>query len=128
MLFDVILPSINNKTENLFDIDIDIEKEYSSYIVNKAFSFGLDSLIYANCMNYYCNLPRKMQYDFYYYGLDKRKRWNKWIKEEKIEAIDRVKEYYNCSLKKARQYMTILNDNDLKIIYEKTNKGSSEKV
>ena len=59
------LNSINVTKKNLIDEDPSIEKEYPPYIINRCFSGHLDAILFANEMNRYNFLPKRMQYDFY---------------------------------------------------------------
>ena len=56
--------SINQTKKHLIDEDPSIEKEYPPYIVNRCFSGHIDTLMFANEMNKYHFLPKKIQYDF----------------------------------------------------------------
>jgi len=126
-LFKEVLPSLNLKTEHLID-DLKMEeKEFNAYMVNKAFSYGVDTILYANEMNKLYDLPLKMQYDFYFYGLDKRKRYNPWAKKETLNNIDTIKEYYGCGTKKAEQYAKVLTPEQIELIEQRTGKGSISK-
>lgn len=124
-IFKDVLPSINQKTGNLLDNPENKESDYNAFLVNKAFSNGDDTILFANEMNKLNNLFKKAQYDFYYYGLVKGKRFNKWSKADAdtINTIELIKEYYNCSFKKAKEYMGILNENQLEYIKERLFKG-----
>jgi len=59
------LNSINQTKKNLIDEDPSIEKDYPPYIINRCFSGHLDAVLFANEMNKYNFLPKRMQYDFY---------------------------------------------------------------
>ena len=59
------LNSINQTKKNLIDEDPDLEKDYPPYIINRCYSGHLDAVMYANEMNKYNFLPKKMQYDFF---------------------------------------------------------------
>ena len=52
-----------------------------------------------------------------------RKRFNKWIKAEKIESIEVIKEYYGYSTEKARQVLPLLDDSKLDYLRTKLIKG-----
>jgi len=114
------MPSLNMKTEHLLDDCPDLEKDYQPYLVNHALSFGSDTLFFANEMNKYPNLPKKLQYDFYWYGIPKGKRFNKWIKKEKFEHLDLIKKYYGYSTKRAIETLNILTDAQIELIKERT--------
>ena len=59
------LNSINQTKKNLIDEDPSLEKDYSPYIINRIYSGHLDSIMFANEMNRYHFLPKKLQYDFF---------------------------------------------------------------
>ena len=67
------LNSINQSKKNLIDEDPSIEKEYPPYIINRCFSGHLDAVMFANEMNMYPSLPKKMQYDFFINSLRTKK-------------------------------------------------------
>ena len=50
------LNSINTGKNNLIDEDIDLEKKYPSYIVNRCLSGHIDAVMFANEMNKHPNL------------------------------------------------------------------------
>ena len=99
------------------------EKQYIPYIVNRGLSFGADTVIPANEMNSRPHLDRKLQFDFLINTIRPRKRYNKWVKAEKVEAIELVKTYYGYSIEKARQALSILTSEQLDHLKQKLEKG-----
>lgn len=99
------------------------EKQYTPYIVNRGLSFGADTAIPANEMNSRPHLDRKLQFDFLINTIRPRKRYNKWVKAEKVEAIEVVKTYYGYSIEKARQALLILTSEQLNHLKQKLEKG-----
>jgi len=97
------LNSINQSKKNLIDGDPDIEKEYPPYIINRCYSGHLDAVMYANEMNKYNFLPKKMQYDFFINILRVKKRFSPWLRKDEIKDLDYVKRYYDYSNEKAKQ-------------------------
>ena len=91
------LNSINQTKINLIDEDLEIEKEYPPYIINRCFSGHIDAIMFANEMNIFHFLPKKMQYDFYINILRKKKRFSPWIRKNTIEDVDCIKRYYGYS-------------------------------
>ena len=120
-LFDYV-KSINIKEPYLGD---NLEN-YSSYIVTKAIASYQDCIFFVKEMNLYPALNNKMEYDFYYYGISKRKRFAEWMKkdEDKIEIISK---FYNVSLKKATEFLSLLNENQIKEIEKSLTYGVVEK-
>jgi hypothetical protein len=120
-VFDVI-NSINNKTKE--DLN-DVKLNYNSWIINKSFSFGLDTIYWANEMNKYHNLDKDMQYAFLYGSINKSKRYNKWEKADSHKELDIIKEAYNVSNRKASSYLDLLNDEQRNKISEILFKGGT---
>ena len=119
--FDFI-NAINFSKEELI-VDEWSERQYNSYVINKGLSFGKDTAIQANEMNSRPHLDKKLQFHFLINTIRPRKRFNKWVKAEKIEAIDVVKTYYGFSTEKARQAISILTDQQLDYLKQKLKKG-----
>ena len=95
------LNSINQTKKNLIDEDPSLEKEYPPYIVNRCLSGHLDCIMFANEMNKYNFLPKKLQYEFLLNSLRKKKRFSPIV--DKIKDLDYVKKYYGYSNEKAKQ-------------------------
>lgn len=113
-VFDFV-KAVNEKQEVEWN-DI-TEKEYSPWIVNRAFSFMSDTLLHANLMNQNAFLPKKMQFDFFYYGIPKGRRFGKWQKKDKPEAdVELLKKYYCINNLRAEEALAILTDEQLTII------------
>lgn len=99
------------------------EKQYISYIINRGLSFGADTVIPANEMNSRPHLDKKLQFDFLINTIRPRKRYNKWVKAEKVESIELVKTYYGYNTEKARQALSILTSEQLDHLKQKLEKG-----
>jgi hypothetical protein len=114
--------AINHSKEKLI-VDDWSEKQYNPWIVNKSMSYGADTVIYANEMNSRPHLDRRLQFDFLINTVRPRKRFNKWLKPETVDALEIIQEYYGYSIGKARQVLPLLDDAQLEIIKKKLNKG-----
>jgi len=99
------------------------EKQYNGFLVNKALSFGPDTVVAANEMNSRPHLEKRLQFDFLINIVRPRKRFNKWLKAEKVEDLEVVKQYYNYNTDKALQALRILTPEQLIRIKEKLNTG-----
>ncbi len=121
--FDFV-KSINEKTENLMDRDPECERAYLPFIVNRTFSNFAECVMPANIMNCMNHLDKKMQYDYLYYAIKKKKRFSKWEKSERDEIIEKlVSDYYKVSRVKAREYLSMMSENDKDELIAKTNTG-----
>ena len=118
--------SINKTKQNLIDEDPSLEKEYPPYIINRCLSGSIDSIMFANEMNQYYFLPKKMQYDFFINSLRKRNRFNPWTQKDKIKDLDYVKRYYGYSNEKAKQALKILTKEQLTFIKSKFETGGTK--
>lgn len=116
------LNSINFSKENLMGDESNI-KEYSPYIINRCMSGHLDCILFANEMNISSHLPKDMQYSFYLNSIRKRKRFSPWIRKDKIENLEMVKQYYGFSNEKASQALKILNNTQLSFIKKRLEIG-----
>ena len=119
--FDFI-NSINHTKEHLI-VDEWSEKQYLPFIVNKGLSYSADTVIPANEMNSRPHLDKSLQYSFLINIIRSRKRFNKWIKPEKIEALEVIKDYYGYSTKKAQEVLQILTTEQLNTLKLKLKKG-----
>ena len=120
------LNSINQTKQHLIDEDPSIEKEYAPYVINRCLSGHIDCIMYANEMNRCHFLPKKMQYDFFINSLRKRKRFSPWIRKDKIEDLERVKQYYGYSNEKALQALQILSKEQLTFIKQRLETGGKK--
>ena len=116
---------LNSINYNKDDLSEDI-KSYPPYIVNRCLSGHMDCVMFANEMNMYSHLDKDMQYSFYLNSLRKRKRFSPWIKKEKIEDIDSVKQYYGYSNEKAKAALRLLSESELNYIKSKLDIGGTK--
>ena len=99
------------------------EKKYPAYIVNKCMAQHLDTVMHANEMNQWANLPSKLQYDFFINTVRPKKRFSPWDKKDKIDNLELIQKYYGYSVEKARQVIDILSRQQLDYIKDKLNTG-----
>ena len=118
------LKAINETKDPLMDTeDGEWEKKYPPFIVNKCLSGFQDSLMLVNEINQYPNTDKKLQFDFLINSLRSRKRFTPWMKANKLDDLEYVKEFYGYNNEKAKIALTILNDEQIATIKQKLNKG-----
>lgn len=101
------LESISYTKEDLLE-DRD-EKDYVPYLINKSLSYHSDGVLYANEMNFWRDLDRKLQYDYLRLSVRRRKRSGvKWSKPEESEAVEAISFWYQLSPKKAREALLVM--------------------
>ena len=98
---------------------------YVPYLANHSLSNHLDTVLMANEMNCYPNLPPQCQYDFLYGTVRKGKRFGKWHKPEVNPHLETVMEYFGYSRHKALEALTVLSQSDIKRMLDAMDKGGS---
>ena len=118
------LNAINHTKDRLMDTeDEEWEKKYPPFIVNKCLSGFQDTLMLVNEINQYPHLDKKLQFDFLINSIRPRKRFTPWVKAEKLDDLEYVKEFYGYNNEKARIALSILNDEHIATIKRRLNKG-----
>ena len=115
------LNSINFTKE---DLSHDI-KPYRPYIINRCLSGFIDTIMYANEMNRYHDLDKDMQYSFYLNSVRKRRRFSPWLRKDKVNDLECVKQYYGYSNEKAYQALKILDKTQLNFIKQRLETGGT---
>ena len=120
------LNSINYEKTNLMDSEDEMwEKKYPAFVINKCLSAFPDTIHFVNEMNRLPNLDKKLQYDFLLNTLRSRKRFAPWMKPNKSEDLECVKEYYGYSNEKAKSALKLLSPEQIKYIKNKLNTGGT---
>ena len=120
MNFFDFLNSINDSKEDLLKKDPLSEKDYNSFMVNRGLSYFGDTILYANEMNSRTDIPKKWQYEFYLYGIKKKRRFSKWHKKDvNGEDLKLVMQEYQYSTKRALEVLSLLTEEQLQTIREK---------
>lgn len=100
------------------------ENDYEPFIVNKSLSYMLDTILHANEMNIYFNLPKYVQYRYFLGAITKKKRYAKWAKKEiKSEDFILVQNHYNLNDQRTREYLKILSVDQIEHLRIINNKG-----
>ena len=99
------------------------EKDYVPFLTNKSLSYFTDTLLYANEMNRYHFLDKRLQYEFYLNSIRKKKRFAKWEKADNNDEVMMVQEYYKFSPQKAKAALRVLSPKQLDIIKHKMENG-----
>ena len=105
------------------DIPEHTEKMYTPYVVNRGFTNFEDTILHANEMNMRHGLFDAAQFDYYKAVLGKRKRFSKWPKADKDINLDAIQKVYECNRTVAKQYLKVLNKEQLETIHDKINEG-----
>ena len=118
--------SINFSKKNLMrntENDELAERDYVPFLTNKSLSYFTDTLLYANEMNKYHFLDKKLQYEFYLNSIRKKKRFAKWAKAEDNDEVIMISEFYKYSPQKAKAALKVLSKEEKDIIRNKMENG-----
>ena len=126
-VFDVI-KNINTIKDASKDTRENLLSVYDPFVVNKAFSLHLDTILYSNEMNINSHISKQMQYDYYMNSIRSRNRWAKWPKstKENHDIVRYIMVEYNVSFKSAFNIYKILTGEELSEIKEKYKKDKDD--
>jgi hypothetical protein len=99
------------------------EKSYNPFLVNRAMSYFIDTILYANEMNVNNTVEKQLQNDYLINSIRKGKRFSKWSKTIEEPDVQCVQEYYNISYKRALEACSILTKEHIDLIKQKLIKG-----
>ena len=126
-LFKDIIPSILQTKKNVLQDEIDV-KDYTPFVVNRALSYHMDCILYANEMNLYPEMDKDLQYQYLLNTIRSMKRkFQPWQKSSADKDLECVKEYFGYSNQKAKEALRILNDEQIAEIKANTIKGGVNK-
>ena len=124
-LFKEIIPSILQTKKSPFQDELDY-KDYTPFVVNRALSYHMDCVLYANEMNLHPQLEKDLQYQYLLNTIRPMKRkFQPWQKSEVDKNLDCVKTYFGYSNQKAKEALRILNDEQIAEIKRRTDKGGT---
>lgn len=98
-------------------------RDYPPFIVNRILSGDMACTALVNELNKRYMMPKEMQYKFLLYSIPKKKRFNPFIKKPADKNVELVKEYFNVSTEKAKEYLELLDVEQLRSIKMQLFKG-----
>jgi hypothetical protein len=122
MNFFDYLNSINDTKKDIMMDDVS-EKQYVPFMVNRGLSYFSDTVLFANEMNRYHHLDKRLQFDFLINSIRKKKRFSKWAKPQEQEAIMIVKADYDFSNEKARSAAALMTSEQIEVLRTKIYQG-----
>jgi hypothetical protein len=124
--FDYVNSILQNKKKLI--VDEQTEKDYTPFLVNRSLSYHKDCIMYANEMNQRHLADKKLQYDFLLNTVRSMKRpFAKWVKSEKSDDLECIKQIYGFSDVKAREALRLLSKEQIQQLKEKTDIGGLRK-
>ena len=124
--FDYVNAILQNKKKLI--VDELTEKSYAPFLVNRSLSYHKDCVFYANEMNRYHQIDKKLQNDFLINIVRSQKRpFAKWVKAEKSEDLECIKQIFGFSESKAREAVRLLSKEQIQKLKEQTDTGGLRK-
>lgn len=100
------------------------EKDYVSFMVDRAMSYHIDTVMLASEVTQRFNMPKQWQYDFYRTAISpKKKRFSKWAKPEEVADIELIIEAYGVNRQKAMTILSCINNSNINEIRDKMSHG-----
>jgi hypothetical protein len=107
--------------------DVDFDKQYNPFLINRALSQHADSVLAAQLMNERHHLPVNCQFLFLLNTLRARYRKSDWLKSSISDDVKSISEYYGCSLRRASELLSLHTSEQLTRIYARLDKGGVTK-
>jgi hypothetical protein len=124
--FDYVNAILQNKKKLI--VDELTEKSYAPFLVNRSLSYHKDCIFYANEMNRYHQIDKKLQNDFLINIVRSQKRpFAKWVKAEKSEDLECIKQIFGFSESKAHEAIRLLSKEQIQKLKEQTDIGGLRK-
>ena len=102
------------------------EKAYQPFLLNKSLSYHQDSIFLTNEMNVRHGADNRLQYMFFLNTLRKRQRFSQWSKPYISKKIDTVKQYYQISIREAKDYVNLLSDKQVRELKNRMKTGGKD--
>lgn len=113
--FDIV-KSLTQTKDDISQED-DFNKDYTVFMINRILSNSPQTALFADVMNQSSHLDKKLQYDFYRFGIPKTKSYTKYIKKESTdinqEHLDYICNKMKISLNRAIELYGIIGSTNI---------------
>jgi hypothetical protein len=103
----------------------DTQSEFDAYTVNRAMTIFPDTFAAGEFLNSNHHLDKRMQHDYLFYSVQKRKRWKQggWLKrsdaeKKELKILKDVARVVQFNLKRTRQFWSVLSESERKQFLE----------
>jgi hypothetical protein len=123
--FDFVNAITYNKQDLMSGTENDelAEKSYVPFFAIKALSYYPDTIFHANEINKNHHIDNKLQFHYLLNSIRSQKRFSKWVKKERLEDLEIVKEYFGYNDERASEALSILSSDQMNIIRKRLEKG-----
>jgi hypothetical protein len=102
-----------------------METMYKPFLINKALSYFVDTIMYVNEVNIRPDVDNKLQNDYYLNSIRSNKRYSKWHKRPEDNDVEAIREYYNVNYFKALEIIRVLSIEQINLIKIRIIKGGN---
>lgn len=123
--FDYINTILQSKTNLIRGSENEelAEKAYNAFLTNKALSFHLDTVLYANEMNMRGNLDNILQYEYFLNSVRSMRRPYNWPKKTKDEDLEIVQMAYKVNPVRAQEIIKLIGPEGIAAAKKKLSTG-----
>ena len=103
---------------------------YNSYIISHFISMPEMYVQLVNEINKY-DLPKETHFRYFFASLPQRKQYFPWIKRKKESTdqwVEYIADYYQVGIKEAKQYLKLLDKEEIEEILEKYRYGKNKMI
>lgn len=104
--------------------------EFNTYMINRFISMNPSYIGIVNLIQRYPDCPKRKVYQFYCDLLPKQKVFFKYIKasaKDDPETIKAIAEYHQCSTREAKEYINVVNTQNIKNTLNLGQPGTNKK-
>ena len=101
------------------------EKSYKPFLVNRALSYYVDTILHANEINMSNHVGSILQNDYYLNSIRVSKRFSKWAKPEESSDIESIQEFYKVNYRRALEISKVLTKEQIDHIKRRIIKGGN---
>ena len=123
MAYDWRYENSINFTKEYHETEGNVEHKYAPWRTNSSLSYFPDTILYANEMNMNAHLDNKLQYDYLFNSVRKKKRFFRRDKNQENDVFLLVQSHYKYNNERTREVLKILTDEQIVAIREKEEKG-----
>lgn len=116
-----VAKDLSYKKKRLIDSDNENYYARESFTINRFFSLFRDTIFYSNNMNCNSHIDGLLQHDYYFYGLRKSNRYEKWVKKDKSKELNCIRQYYGYNETRAKEAMKLLSKKQIQHIVKLMN-------
>jgi len=120
--FDIL--KVLSHTKKYMEKDQEFRDAYVPFLINKGLSLSADTVLLANEMNLRSHIPVEWQFDYLFYTVKPRARYEKWPKKvAENENLELIKQFYGYNTSKAKMALSLLDDSQIRTIKEYSKGG-----